>query len=58
MSKDRVDACASLASSLIVAAVVVTGLTILCAENLGGRPATRLIQLDHSTAIHNLMFRT
>ena len=58
MSKDRVAACTSLASSLFVAAVVVTGLTILCAENLGGRPLVRQIQLDHSTAIHNLLFRT
>jgi len=58
LSKDRVDACASLASSLIVAAVVLVGLTILCAENLGGHAVVRQIQLDHSTAIRNLMFRS
>jgi hypothetical protein len=58
MSRDHVDTCATWASSLIVAAVVVAGLTILCAENLGGRPLVRQIQIDHSTAIHNLLFRT
>ena len=57
MWKERVDTCASLASSLILAAVVVTGLTVLCAENLGGRSPAQQMQFDHSTAIHKLLFR-
>lgn len=57
MSKDRLNTCASLASPLVVAAVVVTGLVSLCAENLSQRPVTQQVQLDHSTAIHKLLFK-
>jgi len=57
MSKERIDTCASLASSLIVAAVILTGLTVLCVDNLAGHAPTQTMQLDHSTAIHKLLFR-
>lgn len=57
MSKERIDTCTSLASSLMVAAVIVTGLTVLCVHNLVGHSPAQQMQLDHSTAIHKLLFR-
>ncbi len=58
MMKDRLNNCASLMSSLLVAAVIVTGLASLCAENLNGSVGARQYKEDHSSAIQKLMFRS
>jgi len=57
MIKDRMNACTSLMSSLLVAAVVVTGLASLCAQNLNGSVGAHQFKQDHSVAIQKLMFR-
>jgi hypothetical protein len=57
MLKDRLNTCASLASTLVVAAVIVTGLVSLSAENLSQHATARQVQLDHSAAIHKLLFK-
>lgn len=57
MSKDRLNSCASLMSSLTVATVVVIGLASLCAQNLSGSVGARHLNEDHSTAVHKLLFR-
>jgi len=57
MMKDRINACMSLMSSLLVAAVVVTGLASLSAQNLSGNYGTHQFKDDHSNAIQKLMFR-
>jgi hypothetical protein len=54
---NRMNACASLMSSLLVAAVVVTGLASLSAQNLNGTVGARQLNQEHSTAIQKLMFR-
>jgi len=56
--KDRLNACASLMSSLLVAAVVVTGLASLSAQNLNGSAGARQFKDDHSIAIQKIMFRS
>jgi len=57
MSKERLNSCASLMSSLMVATVVVIGLASLCAENLSGSVMSRQIKEDHSVAVQKLLFR-
>ena len=57
ISRERVDACTSLASSVIVVAVIISGLTFLSIENLGHRNLMPRTPLDHSSAIHHLLFR-
>jgi hypothetical protein len=57
MMKDRINACTSLMSSLLVAAVVVTGLASLSAQNLSGNFGAHQFKEDHSNAIQKLMFR-
>jgi hypothetical protein len=54
---DRLSNCASLASPLILAAIVVLGFAVLCMENLNGRVGGRQFRDDHSTAIQKLLFR-
>ena len=56
MTNDRLSYCACLASPLIVAVVIVSGLISLSAENLAGRSVTQ-VSHEHSTAVHHLMFR-
>ena len=58
MMKDRLNACTSLMSSLLLAAVVVTGLASLCAQNLSGNNGVHPFKDDHSVAIQKLMFRS
>lgn len=58
MMRDRLNACASLMSSLLVAAVVVTGLATLSAENLSGSLGSRQLTQDHSGAIQKILFRS
>ena len=58
MMKDRLNACTSLMSSLVLATVIVTGLAALCAQNLNGTVGAREMKQDHSTAIQKLMFRS
>jgi hypothetical protein len=57
VSKDRINACASILSPLIVAAVVILGLASICAENLSGSVGARQFRNDHSAAIQKLLFR-
>ena len=57
MTKDRLNACASLMSPLIVAAVIVFGLGSLCVENLNGSASAHPLKQDHSAAVLKLMFR-
>ena len=57
MLKDRLSACASLMSPLILAAVIVFGLGSLCLENLSGTAAAHQYKQDHSAAVQKLMFR-
>jgi hypothetical protein len=57
MIKDRMNACMSLMSTLLVAAVVVTGLASLSAQNLSGNFGAHQFKEDHSVAIQKLMFR-
>jgi len=54
--KDKLKAWASSLSPLIVALVVVCGLSILSAENLSGSSRVRS-QGEHSEAIFKLLFR-
>jgi len=56
MLKERLNNCACFASPLIVAVVIVTGLVSLSLNNMAGRPLNQVAS-DHSTAVHNLMFR-
>lgn len=58
MMKDRMNACMSLMSSLLVAAVVLTGLAALSAQNLSGSAGTHQFKDDHSVAIQKIMFRS
>jgi len=58
MLREKLNACASLMSPLIVAVVIVTGLATLCAENLNGSVGARQLKEDHSVAIQKLMFRS
>jgi len=58
MLKDRLNACASLMSPLIVAAVILAGLGSLCVENLSGSAASRQFKQDHTAAVQKLMFRS
>jgi hypothetical protein len=57
MLKDHLNACASLMSPLIVAAVILAGLGTLCVENLNGAGASRQFKQDHTVAVQKLMFR-
>ncbi len=57
MSKDRMNMWASLFSPLLVAAVIVTGLGSLSAQNLSGGSVMWQAQHDHATAIQKLLFR-
>jgi hypothetical protein len=57
MSNDRMNLCAALFSPLLVAAVMVTGLASLSAQNLSGSGVMRQAQQDHATAIQKLLFR-
>lgn len=57
MSRDRMNMCASLFSPLLVAAVIVSGLASLSAQNLSGGSVMWQSQQDHATAIQKLLFR-
>lgn len=57
MSKDRMNMCAFLFSPLLVAAVIVTGLGSLSAQNLSGSGVMHAAQQEHAGAIHKLLFR-
>jgi len=58
MMQDRLNACASIMSSLLVAAVIVTGLATLSVQNLSGNIGAPQLKQDHSVAIQKLMFRS
>jgi hypothetical protein len=45
-------------SSLLVAAVIVTGLATLSVQNLSGNIGAPQLKQDHSVAIQKLMFRS
>jgi hypothetical protein len=49
--------CAALAPPLLVAAVVLMGLTWLSIENLNGSVGARQSLHDHAVAVKNLLFR-
>jgi hypothetical protein len=57
LSRERQNTFVSIAAPLIVAAIVVSGLTWLAIDNLGGGVVIRQFDLEHSSAIQKLLFR-
>ncbi len=57
ITENRLQVWVTIASPLVVATVIVTGLFLLGIENLTGVTAAGRLPVDHSMAVQNLFFR-